>query len=171
MHLAKMCSSCGLTIPDDARFCSWCGGPNEVVVPIAAVAPAVTPVQPVMPVKTVVTPVATVPVTPTVPAKPLVAAPVITPPIAATTAIAVPTSIPAIIPAIKPAAVSTVAVLDNAERRLRFCNRCGIRIPFGGARTYMGLVMCCNCFDVESMELPTIAPAMALPTLTYALPV
>jgi len=35
----------------------------------------------------------------------------------------------------------------------------------------MGLVMCSNCFDVEPMELPTIAPAMALPTLTYALPV
>jgi len=75
-----MCSSCGLTIPDDARFCSWCGGPNEVVVPVAAVAPTVAPVQPVMPVRTVATPIATVPVTPTVPAKSLAAAPVITPP-------------------------------------------------------------------------------------------
>jgi len=160
-----------LTIPDDARFCSWCGGPNDVVVPVAAVASTVAPVQPVIPVRTAVTPVATVPVTPAVPAKPLVAAPVFTPSIAATPTIAVPTTIPTAIPAIKAAAVPTVAVLDNAERRLRFCNRCGIRIPFGGARTYMGLVMCSNCFDVEPMELPSIAAAMALPTLTYALPV
>jgi len=168
-----MCSSCGLTIPDDARFCSWCGGPNEVVVPVAAVAPAVVQVQPVMPVKPVATPVATVPVTASVAlARPLTTAPIINPAIAATpTTIAVPTAIPTAIPAIRPTTVPTVAVLDGAERRLRFCNRCGIRIPFGGARTYMGLVMCSDCFDVEPMELPVMAPAMALPTLTYALPV
>ena len=126
-ELVKLCSSCGLNISDDARFCSWCGASSEILV-------AALPV----------TPVATAPVRPRV-------------------AVAVSP-----IPTIRPVPVPTIPVSDAAQRRLRFCNRCGIRIPFGDAKTYMGLVTCADCFDAESVQLSL--PTIQVPTFPYVIP-
>jgi hypothetical protein len=74
----------------------------------------------------------------------------------------------ATIPTLKPLTVPTTALPDESQRRLRFCNRCGIKIPFGGAKTYMGLVMCADCFEVE--PIPTTIPTIPIPVLAYAVP-
>jgi len=170
--MVKVCSSCGLSIPDDAKFCSWCGVAAEIVVPVAvappvAAFPAAAAVAPVKPVMVTPTVVAAAPpmVAASAPVAAIAAAPTITVPAAPTIALA-PT-----IPAIRPLAVPTVAVLDQTQRRLRFCNRCGMRIPFGEAKTYMGLVMCDDCFDKELIptSIPAI-PAIAAPALAFGIP-
>lgn len=136
--MVETCSSCGMNIPDDARFCSWCGVSNEaVIVPVA-----------------VASPIARVPVAPrVVPAVPI-------------TAVALTTQ------TLKPLAVPVVGLADEAQRRLRFCNRCGIRIPFGDAKAYMGLVMCADCFEVEPIppSIPSVPIPMPIPAPAYTIP-
>jgi hypothetical protein len=129
--MVETCSSCGMNIPDDARFCSWCGVSIEAVIVPVAVAP----------------PIASVPVVPPV----VPAVPVTSRAVAVTT----------LTPTLKPLAVPVVGLVDDAQRRLRFCNRCGIRIPFGDAKAYMGLVMCADCFEVE--PIPTSIPSVPIP--------
>jgi NMD protein affecting ribosome stability and mRNA decay len=118
--MVKSCVSCGMNVPDDARFCSWCGVSSEVIVAVAA-------------------PVGV--------------------PVARAVASPVPVTGPAVVG--MPAVVPTIALPDEGQRRLRFCNRCGIKIPFGAAKTYMGLVMCANCFEVE--PIPTTIPTIPIP--------
>ena len=167
--MVKMCSACGLSIPNGARFCSWCGATNEVLVaaapvaapPIAtiAVTPTVTPFKRVM---------ASTVAVPTAPIVSVAAAPAVNMP--AAPAIAVAPTIRTI-PAMKPIAVPTVAMLDQTQLRLRFCNRCGVSIPLGEAKTYMGLVTCDDCFEKEPIPASVLAtPTLTIPSLAYAMP-
>ena len=126
----KLCSSCGLNIPDDAKFCSWCGTSNETLVAVFPAIPA--------------TPVAAVPVTSKV-----------------------SITVPAAISTTNPIAVPAIQLSGATQRRLRFCNRCGVRIPFGDARTYMGLVTCADCFDGENVLVSV--PTIQVPNLAYAM--
>jgi len=140
--MTRGCWSCGAHIPDEARFCSTCGARNEVIVPVAAMPGAI-------PVAAPVTTVATVPVAS---------------PVTRTVPVAVPTAIPTAVPTVRTVAVPTARLPDAGDRRLSFCNRCGVNIPFGDAKAYMGLVMCSDCFEAE----PIPKRAMAVPAITYA---
>ena len=130
-----------MNIPDDARFCSWCGMSNEaVIVPVPVAAP-----------------IARVPIaTPVSPGFPVPA----------------PVALPTPLPALKPLAIPAVGLVDEAQRRLRFCNRCGIKIPFGDAKAYMGLVMCADCFETEPIlkSIPPVPMPIPIPALAYTMP-
>ena len=117
------------------------------MVPVAAVSGA-------FPVAAPVAPIATVPVVA---------------PVTRTVPVAIQTAIPTAVPTVKPVAVQPIVVPtarlpDAGDRRLSFCNRCGINIPFGEAKAFMGLVMCSDCFAAE----PIPKRAMAVPAITYA---
>jgi len=90
-----------------------------------------------------------------------VAAPVAAMPVAAP----ITRTVPVAVPTVRPVAVPALRFPDAGDRRLSFCNRCGVDIPFGEAKTHMGLVMCAECFEAE----PIPKRAMTVPTLTYAM--
>ncbi len=118
--MVKTCWSCGLNILDEARFCSWCGVKNDVVMAMPAAS-------------------ATVPV----------AAPVV--------------NMPVLVPSVSPVpAVQTINLVEKGHRRLSFCNKCGVNIPFGESRTYMGSVMCPDCAEIEHI------PTRTAQTVAYA---
>ncbi len=109
---------------------------NDVVVPVAV--PATVPVA---------APLATVPAVTSVAPTMTVAAPVV--------------NMPAVVPAVRAVPIQAVSLLDRGHRRLSFCNRCGVNIPFGEAKTYMGLVMCPDCSETEPM------PTRSMPVSSY----